>query len=278
MVHTKQFRSSGQRLQGKFSEKCFCLALFSPNRLSHRCLIGIGTILNAAGILLGGILGLTLSKKLSSAQQNALKGLLGVFTVYVGLRTTWMSLGGGARGVFKQLAIVFLALVLGRITGRVLHLQKSMNRVGQYAKATLAQANSSSPRRVTEGFMVCALLYCAAPMAILGALLDGLGTGWQTLGLKGAIDGLATMAFVATFGWGVLLSVIPVVAYQGTITLCAGLVVPFLQEHALLDSVTATAGLLVFCVALIILEFKRIELADYLPSLIFAPLLAWWWR
>jgi len=96
--------------------------------------------------------------------------------------------------------------------------------------------------------------------------------------LKALMDGLATMAFVGTFGWGAMLAVVPVVAYQGTITLAAKLVAPWVADPALLNSINATGGLLVFCIALVILELKKIELADYLPSLAFAPLLTWLWR
>ena len=241
-------------------------------------MIGIGTVLNALGILLGGILGLVLTKPFVPKQQTALKGLLGVFTVYFGLKMTWMSLGGGVGMIFKQLTILLLSLILGRIVGRLLRLQKALNHVGQFAKSKLVAATTVPPRGVADGFLTCALLYCTAPIALLGAVLDGLQGYWQPLALKALIDGLAAMAFVTTFGWGVLLSAIPVLAYQGTLTLCAASLSPFLREHALLDSVNATAGLLVFCVALIILELKRIELADYLPSLFFAPLLAAWWR
>ena len=235
-------------------------------------------MLNGAGIVLGGILGLTLSKQLPPARQVALKGLLGVFTVYVGLKMTWMSLGGGVKMVARQLAILLLSLILGRITGRLLRLQQLLNRLGQYAKEKISHAGSATPQRFAEGFITCSLLFCVGPMAILGAVQDGLDGKWQTLGIKALMDGLATMAFVTTFGWGAILSVVPVVAYQGTITLCAQLLAPFLRDHALLDSVNATGGLLVFCIALIVLELKKIELADYLPSLIFAPLLTWAWR
>jgi uncharacterized membrane protein YqgA involved in biofilm formation len=92
------------------------------------------------------------------------------------------------------------------------------------------------------------------------------------------IDGLATMAFVGSFGWGAILAVVPVVAYQGSITLAAKFVAPWLNDPAMLNSVNATGGLLVFCIALIILELKKVELADYLPSLAWAPLITWVWR
>jgi len=237
-----------------------------------------GTILNAAGILLGGILGLAMSGQMSHRRQLAIKGLLGVFTVYVGLKMTWMSLGGGLGSVARELTIILLALFLGRAVGRLLHIQKGLNRLGQYAKQKLSQIPPDAEGRFSEGFVTCTILFCVGPIAILGSIQDGLEGKWQTLGIKAVMDGLATMAFVSTLGWGAILSVVPVVAYQGTLTLCARLVAPFLQDHALIDSINATGGLLVFCIALIILEFKKIELADYLPSLIVAPVLTWFWK
>ena len=238
----------------------------------------IGTILNAAGILIGGMVGLTVAKQMKPSTQFALKGLMGVLTVFVGLRLTVSSLGGGVGSVLKQVLIIVLALTLGRLTGRLLHLQKFLNRLGQYAKERYARAGEESPQRLSEGFITCTLLFCVGPMAILGAVQDGLENRWQTLGIKALMDGLATMAFAPTFGWGVLLSVIPVVAYQGTLSLGARLLAPYLQDHLLMDSVNATGGMLVFTIALVILELKKVDLADYLPSLAFAPLLTWWWR
>lgn len=238
----------------------------------------IGTILNAAGILVGGILGLTLTRQLSPVAQQGIKGLLGVLVVFVGLKATWTSLGPGLELAAKQMTIVILAMILGRLTGRVLHLQKGLNRLGQHAKEKFAQAGSEKAHRWSEGFITCTILFCVGPMAILGSIQDGLDGRWQALGIKAVMDGLATMAFVSTFGWGAILSVVPVVAYQGTLTLAAKLIVPLLQNQAMLDSINAVGGLLVFCIALIIFEIKRVELADYLPSLIYAPLLTWLWK
>ena len=237
-----------------------------------------GTLLNAAGILIGGMVGLTLRRQLTRPTQVALKGLLGVVVVIVGLKTTWTSLGGGFWLVLKQIAIVLLSLTFGRITGRWLHLQQGLNRLGQFAKAQFTRSSVDATQRWSEGFITCTILFCVGPMAILGSIQDGLSGRWQTLGAKALMDGLATMAFVGTFGWGAMLAVVPVVAYQGTITLAAKFVAPWLSDPALMNSINATGGLLVFCIALIILELKKIELADYLPSLLFAPLLTWLWR
>src|SRR5437773_3386059 len=238
----------------------------------------VGTIINAAAILFGGVAGLTAKKQLTLAHQTALKILLGAFTVYVGLSAAWQGLHGGFLQILKQLGIVLLALMLGNLTGKLLRIQKSLNHLGQYAKQKISGTRAAAPRRSGEGFITCSILFCVTPIAVLGSLQDGFANNFKTLVVKSVMDGLATMAFVTTFGWGAILSIIPVIACQGTLTLLARLAQPWLSQHALLDSINATAGLLVFCIALIILELKTIELADYLPSLVFAPLLAWWWR
>jgi uncharacterized membrane protein YqgA involved in biofilm formation len=237
-----------------------------------------GTVINAAGIVLGGLIGLLMRRQLTHATQVGLKGFLGVFVVFIGLKTTWTSLGGGFWLILKQLLIVILSLMLGRITGRLLHIQGGLNRLGRYAKERFVRGNADGNQRWSEGFITCTILFCVGPMAILGSIQDGLSGKWQTLGAKAVMDGLATMAFVGTFGWGAIMAVVPVVAYQGTITLAARFVAPWLRDPALMNSINATGGLLVFCIALVILELKKIELADYLPSLAFAPLITWLWR
>ena len=234
-----------------------------------------GTILNAAGILIGGIAGLTLTRQMPARTQYTVKVLLGIFTIFIGLKMTFSSLGPGFGLVLKQLFIVVLALTLGRIVGRLVRVQKGLNFMGQYAQKRIATPDPSN--QLSEGFVTCTILFCVGPIAILGAVQDGLDGQWQTLGIKAVMDGLATMAFVSMFGWGVILSVIPVVAYQGTLTLGARFLAPHLENPALLESVSATGGMLVFCVALIILEIRRIELGDYLPALAFAPVITWLW-
>lgn len=239
----------------------------------------LGTLLNASGILLGGLFGLARQQPLSLALQNALKGILGVLILFVGLRAAWLNFGGGFWLVLKQLTIVVLGLTLGRLTGRLLHLQKGANHLGRYANSVFTKAAPGQPPRWNDGFLVGTILFCATPMAVLGAVQDGLGGHWQTLAVKAAIDGLAAMSFVQLFGWGSILSLIPVLAWQGTLALVAQLfALALLGDPALAASLHATAGLLVFCLGLLVLELRKIEVADYLPSLAWAPLLAWLWR
>jgi uncharacterized membrane protein YqgA involved in biofilm formation len=202
-----------------------------------------GTILNALGILIGGVMGLALSRQFAPPTQLAARGLMGVFTVFIGLRLTWMSFHGSLLQILKQLVVLILALVVGRLAGRLARLQKTSN-----------------------------------PLGIVGAIMDGLMGYWQPLAVKMAMDGLATMGFVCAFGWGTMLAALPVFVFQGTLTLGAHYLEPFLRAHGLLDSISGIGGLLVFCVALVLLEIKKVELAAYLPSLVAAPLITWLWR
>jgi uncharacterized membrane protein YqgA involved in biofilm formation len=238
-----------------------------------------GTILNVAGILIGGTTGLLWRQSLSPTKESYFKVTLSAFTVFYGLRLTWMSLNGSIGQILKQLLIVVLALMLGRLTGQGLRLQRASNRFGQWARASIETASSRGPTHAGDGFKTCALLFCAAPLGILGSIQDGLSEYFYPLAVKGVVEGLATMGLVPIFGWGVMLAAVPVLALQGTLTLaCMQYVEPFLRAHKLVDSVNATGGLLVFCVALVMLGLKRVALADYLPSLAFAALITWLWR
>ena len=237
-----------------------------------------GTYLNVAGIVAGGLVGLAWKKPLSAANQMFCKTALGALTVFFGLRLTWLGVNGSIRQILAQLAVVMLSLTLGKLVGRLLRLQKSSNRLGQFAREKMAGAKPGDANRFLTGFQVCAALFCAAPIGILGAISDGLSGDFAPLAVKALMDGLAAMSFISIFGGGVLLAAVPVLVFQGTISLaCARFLLPLLEAHGLVEPVNATAGLLIFCVALIIFEVRKIEVTDYLPSLAFAPLLTWWW-
>ncbi len=239
----------------------------------------IGTLVNVGGILVGAGIGLTGRHQLSPERESFFKIALGVFTVYYGLRLTWLSINGSALQVAKQLLVMLLALMLGKLTGHLLRIQSLSNHIGRSARNRIEAATTTKldPRqRAPEGFKACTALFCAAPLAIIGSVQDGLSAYFAPLVIKAVMDGLAAMGFVRLFGWGVALAAIPVLALQGTITLlCGNFLKPFLLNHSLLDPFNAVGGMLVFSVALVILGLKKIELADYLPSLVFAPVLAW---
>jgi hypothetical protein len=208
--------------------------------------------------------------------QLALKVLLGVYTLWFGLRLAWVSVNGSVRQIFKELCIVVLALTLGRLAGRFMRLQKLSNSLGRHATRTLTAPVRKT--RFNDGFLLATGLFCAGPLALLASVQEGL-TGFSPIFLvKAGIDGLATYAFCATFGWGVMLSAIPVLAFETALVRGAQWLEPVLRNRSspMLDVINATDGLLIFCVAMIVLGLKKIEVADYFPSLVLAPLLTWW--
>lgn len=244
-----------------------------------------GVIINAVGIILGGIVGLVSPAPLSAQTQTFFRSLLGACAIFFGLRLTWLSIGGSFGATFKQLFIAMLALILGRLLGKLLHVQNASNHLGQYARRLIESHRPGDPHRFSNGMNVCAVLFCAAPLGILGAIHSALPTDnggqghWQVLAVKALMDALAMMGFAAMFGVGAILSALPVFVLQGTITLACGLYLePFLRGHQLLDPVNATGGLIVAMVSVVIFEIRRVELADYLPALAVAPLITWLWK
>src|ERR1022692_3290638 len=174
----------------------------------------IGTALNVAGILIGGVTGLVRRKPLSPAHESYIKVALGAFTVFYGLRLTWMSLNGSLLQILKQLLVVVIALMLGKMTGRFLRLQKWSNRLGRDARDRITAIKPTDPRRMGDGFNICAALFCVAPLAILGPIQDGLSGYYYPLAIKAVIDGLATMGFVLFFAWGGLFPALPGLAIR----------------------------------------------------------------
>ncbi len=239
----------------------------------------IGTILNAVSIGAGSLWALRTQREPSPAFQQAAKLGLGVAIVWVGLGVCWDGFGGGFKRILGQLGLMLAALTLGDISGRLLRLQKGFNWLGQKARNHFQTVAAHGARSI-EGEVVatCAILFCATPISILGAVVEGLAANPKPLIVKAAMDGLAVVSFTQCFGRGVLVSVIPLLAFQGTITLAARWAEPMLHQRDLVDPVLRVAGLLLFCVALVVLEIKRVEIANYLPSLVIAPILVWVFR
>jgi len=236
----------------------------------------IGAFLNATGILFGSLFGLSRRESLSARAQFIFRNALGVATVFFALRLVWLSINGTFLSCLKQLFIAALAITLGSLLGKLLGLQKISNYLGRYATRLLSSAQSDPYRKMADGFCACTILFWAAPLGLLGAVADGLSGYYYLLAIKGVMDGLAMTSFVKMFRWPAAMSAIPVFALLGFITLACQLYArPFLEARALIDSVNAAAGLVACAVALVIYEVRRVELANFLPALVVAPLLAW---
>lgn len=238
----------------------------------------IGTAINVGGIVAGALAGLLRRKPLSASSQQFFKVALGVYTVWVGLRLAVLSLHGGVWDIARQLLTAILAMILGRLLGKLLGIQRGLNQLGQMANVRLAAIGANSRLAAGDGFLATTVLFCAAPLAMLGPIPDGLMGDWRPLALKAAMDGLVAWSLAPAFRGSVLLAALPMVALQVSIARVAYLVEPTLRTYSLIDSVTLVCGLLIFCVALMIFAIRKVELGNYLPSLAIAPILAWLWR
>jgi uncharacterized protein len=255
------------------NRRIFELGIPAAQWLSHRM---TGAFLNAMGILLGALFGLAHRAPLSARPQDFFRRALGAATVFFGLRLVWLGVNGTFWPCVKQILIALLAVTLGNWIGRLLRLQKISNRLGRFAGNLIASAQSSAPRKPGDGFIACTILFCAAPLGLIGAVTDGLSGDFYLLAVKAVMDALAMTGFMKMFGWPAALSAFPVYAFIGALTLaCQFYAKPLLDSHGLIESVNVAGGLIACCVALVIFQVRKVELFSYLPALAVAPLLAW---
>jgi len=231
----------------------------------------IGAFLNALGILLGSLLGLVRREPVSPRIQAQFKSALGAGTAFCGLQLLWLNVGGSAFTVLKQLFLAGLALVLGNLLGRLLALQKISNRLGRHAAGLLGSAVT----KPVDGFAAVTILFCAAPLGLVGAVTDGLENYFFPLVLKAVMDGLAMTSFVKMCRWPVALVAVPVFLFlNGLAVIVHTFVLPKLATPEMVHAINAAAGLLICSMTLVILEVRRVELANYLPALFLAPILS----
>ena len=239
----------------------------------------LGTLLNTGAIFLGAILGLATKLDVPMRRQQQIKVLLGVATAWFGFKLLWDGLrwngllSSTARHCFYQLVIVLVAMVLGHAIGKWCRIQAWMNHLGQSAKNKLENAAADRAKAAGDGLMAAALLFCAAPLGLIGALEDGLQRCFQPLAIKAVMDGLAALSFARMFGWTALLAAVPVAAFLSGIALLGDRLAPWLGAQGVLGVIHASAGLIMTCIALVIFEARKVEIANYLPALVVAPAL-----
>jgi uncharacterized membrane protein YqgA involved in biofilm formation len=162
------------------------------------------------------------------------------------------------------------ALLLGGITGSLLQIESRLEQFGSWLQRKTS--GSGDRQKFIEGFVNSSLLFTIGPMAVLGALQDGLGNGFDILALKSTLDGFTAIAFAAALGWGVAFSAIPVGVWQGVLTIVA-IGAGALMPASVVASITATGGILLLGTGLRLLQLRMVSVADLLPALVFAPVL-----
>jgi uncharacterized membrane protein YqgA involved in biofilm formation len=168
------------------------------------------------------------------------------------------------------LLIVLGSLLIGGLIGSLLKLENRLDGLGERLRIKF-KASSESP--FVEGFVAASLLFAIGPLAILGSISDGMGTGIDQLILKSTLDFFAAMAFATSLGWGVAVSAIPVAIYQASWTL-VGLGLGEILDGYQIDAMTVVGGIMLMCIALRLLNIKHVAVGNLLPALAVAPVLA----
>src|SRR5580658_4505820 len=201
----------------------------------------LGALINALGILLGAILGMALRKQLSLRTQVFFRSGIGGFTFFFGLRLMYDGVNGPFLSCLKQLFIAFVAVVAGFWVGKIFRIQKASNYLGRLGSNAIVAAQNHRAQNATDGFNACAILFCAAPLGIIGAVTDGLSGFFYLLAVKAVMDALAMWGFVKIFRWPAALSAVPVFVFFSAISMSIQLYVkPFLNPQEL-DSITTAA-------------------------------------
>lgn len=233
----------------------------------------MGTVINILAILAGSALGVVLGHRLPEKISRTLTDALGLVVLVIGgLNLIALSDSAFVSAVSSAgtLLVVLASLVLGSVVGSLIGIEQKLSHFGTWLQLKVSKGGDKD--KFIEGFVNASLLFTIGPMAVLGALQDGLGQGFDVLALKSSLDGLTSVAFAAALGWGVAFSAIPVGIWQGLLTLIAASA-GALMSQALVASITATGGVLLLGTGLRVLQIRMVSVADMLPALIFAPLI-----
>ncbi len=220
-----------------------------------------GTLVNVATIIAGSMLGILFKQRLPRRVVTVVFHGIGLFTIALGVSMFLES---------QWIIVVVLSLLFGGITGGALRLEERIESLSEKIKKRFRFKDE----RFTEGLITSFLLFCMGSLTMLGAINEGVGRGPELLITKSVLDGFASMALAAAMGIGVLFSIIPLLIYQGGITLLSMWLGDFFAQ-SVVNELTATGGVLLIGLGINILNLGKLKVTDLLPSLLFVVLFAW---
>lgn len=228
---------------------------------------GLGTLINVAAVLAGTAVGVALKHRLPERLQQRVLAGLGLITLVLGvdLALAWRD---------TSALYVLGGVLLGGLAGEALRIEDRLEDLGFALQHRLAR--EGEPSKISEGFVTASLLFCVGPLTVIGSFDDGLRGDITALATKSVLDGFAALALAAALGWGVALSAATVLLVQGTLTLFAGLFEGILEGEAL-AAMTSAGGVLIIGISLKLLDVKDVRVGNFLPALLFAPLLVGAW-
>ena len=225
----------------------------------------IGVFVNVAAVIIGSVIGLLCKKGINKKITDAVIVGLGLCVMYVGFT-------GLLKGQNAIVAVVSMAL--GGALGTIIDVDKQINKLGDLVAKKVRRADGQIS--VADGFVTACLLFCVGAMAIVGSLNSGLGVegGLEMIYTKSVLDFISSIVLSASFGIGVICSAAFVLVFQGGIVLLAGLISPILTANVIAE-ITCVGSLMIIGLALNIVGATKIKIANYLPALIFVPIVVW---
>ena len=221
----------------------------------------IGTFVNILAIIAGSAIGLFLNKRLPDRFIKTFFQVIGLFTIFLGISMAIET---------THILHMIMALITGAIIGEALKIQQGMERVGEYIKIRFKIGNE----KFTEGLMTAFLLYCIGSLTILGAIEAGLTGNQKLIYIKSLMDGVSSIALASGLGIGVMFSVIPLLIFQGGITLLASMFGDFFPQ-IMVTEMSAVGGILLIGMGISILDIKKINVMNMLPALVTIIILLW---
>ena len=231
-------------------------------------MIGMGTLINAACVLLGGALGFLFGKALKQRYQDIMVAGCGLSTIFIGASGAlkyMLVIADGSLATSGEMMLV-ISMCLGALIGEVLNIEHHIERFGEWLRL---QSHSERDPRFIEGFTSASFTLCIGAMAIIGPMNDALYHDYTLLVTKGILDAIIVMALTSSLGKGAVFSVIPLVLWQGLMTLLATLIGPLMTE-AELANLSLVGSVLIFCVGINLVFGKKVKVANFLPALVIA--------
>jgi len=219
----------------------------------------IGTIVNVIAVIIGSSIGLIIHKKLPERLVKVTFQVLGLFTIVLGIKMAFDS---------QNLLILIFSLLIGSIMGSGLKLNDGLEKQTEKLNKKLGGKNQS----FNKGLITAFLLFCVGSMTILGAIEEGMNNNPELLLIKSLMDGFSSIALTVAFGIGVMFSVIPLIVFQGGLTILAMWLGSFFPD-IYISEITAVGGVILLGLGLNLLEITKIKLIDLLPALLVSPLL-----
>ncbi|MCL6431218.1 MAG: DUF554 domain-containing protein [Anaerolineae bacterium] len=221
-----------------------------------------GTLLNIATVLAGGLIGTAFGARLPERVRETVLHGLGLVTLAVGIHLTLQT---------KNILIVMGSVLAGGILGEWWRLEDRLQAAGKWLEARVQRGRGAGTGTFVQGFVTASLVFCVGPMTVLGSIQDGLSGDYRLLAIKSLLDGFAALAFASSLGFGVVFSVLTILVYQGGLTLLAAQVQQVLTQPMIAE-MTATGGILIMAIGLLLLEIKRVRVGNFLPAIAIAPL------